>query len=239
MWTHALARGKSLGLKVMTNPKRSRPSATENESDSSYRVGYKKPPVHTQFKKGHRGYRRGMAKRAEPKGFLEELLDELNQPVAVTENGKPRKLRGMKAAAKNMAQSIMRGDARARAQFIQLTNQYKNNSARETPQKSSEKPRRSLDQIMRDFANDMWNEAYEISRELTGKDDFTIEEIHKSLRRQINEKMTGTTSFDSFKIYTLMLVSLRKLRECLEAQQSKNSSRSSGGRVTRRSIGKQ
>jgi hypothetical protein len=55
-----------------------------------YKVGYKKPPLHTRFKKGQSGNPRGRPRGA--KNFSTVLNDALNQRVVVTENGRRRKI---------------------------------------------------------------------------------------------------------------------------------------------------
>jgi hypothetical protein len=55
-----------------------------------YKVGYKKPPLHTRFKNGQSGNPRGRPRGA--KNFSTVLNDALNQRVVVTENGRRRKI---------------------------------------------------------------------------------------------------------------------------------------------------
>jgi hypothetical protein len=55
-----------------------------------YKVGYKKPPLHTRFKKGQSGNPRGRPRGA--KNFSTVLNDALNERVVVTENGRRRKI---------------------------------------------------------------------------------------------------------------------------------------------------
>ena len=54
-----------------------------------YRVGYKKPPLHTRFKPGQSGNPSGLAKI--PSNFDEMFMKELYKKVPATENGKPVK----------------------------------------------------------------------------------------------------------------------------------------------------
>ena len=56
----------------------------------NYKVGYKKPPLHSRFKKGRSGNPRGRPRGA--KNFSTVLNDALNQRVVVTENGRRRKI---------------------------------------------------------------------------------------------------------------------------------------------------
>ena len=48
--------------------------------------------------------------------------------VPVTKNGKRGKMPGRTVSAKNFAQDVMKGDAKARAQFIQLIKQHRGSS---------------------------------------------------------------------------------------------------------------
>ena len=64
--------------------------ATSDDDARDYKVGYKKPPLHTRFKKGQSGNPRGRPRGA--KNFSSVLNDALNQPVFVTENGRRRKI---------------------------------------------------------------------------------------------------------------------------------------------------
>jgi hypothetical protein len=67
----------------------SRPPISDDDA-RDYKVGYKKPPLHTRFKKGQSGNPRGRPRGA--KNFSSVLNDALNQPVVVTENGRRRKI---------------------------------------------------------------------------------------------------------------------------------------------------
>jgi len=64
--------------------------ATSDDDARDYKVGYKKPPLHSRFKKGQSGNPRGRPRGA--KNFSSMLNDALNQPVFVTENGRRRKI---------------------------------------------------------------------------------------------------------------------------------------------------
>jgi hypothetical protein len=59
-----------------------------SDIESDYQVGPGKPPLHTRFKKGQSGNPRGQHAQNLP--VL--LVAALNQPVAVTENGRRRQV---------------------------------------------------------------------------------------------------------------------------------------------------
>ena len=65
-------------------------SPISDDGARDYKVGYKKPPLHSRFKKGQSGNPRGRPRGA--KNFSSVLNDALNQPVFVTENGRRRKI---------------------------------------------------------------------------------------------------------------------------------------------------
>jgi len=100
-------------------------------NDRPYPVGYKKPPMETRFKKGHVGRPRGKA--VARKSLLDEVLDQLQEMVDVTDNGKRRKMRTQTFGAKRFVAGFMKGDAKARGQLIQLLNQSRPNSPPNPP----------------------------------------------------------------------------------------------------------
>jgi hypothetical protein len=61
-----------------------------DDDGRGYKIGYKKPPLHTRFKKGQSGNPRGRPRGA--RNFSTVLNDALNQRVVVTENGRRRKI---------------------------------------------------------------------------------------------------------------------------------------------------
>ena len=61
-----------------------------DDGESDYKVGYKKPPLHTRFKKGQSGNPRGRPKGS--KNFSTLLAEALNEPVIVAEDGKRRRI---------------------------------------------------------------------------------------------------------------------------------------------------
>jgi len=61
-----------------------------DESNRDYDIGYGKPPLHSQFGKGHSGNPRGRSKGSRN---LSTLLDgALNERVIVSENGKRKRI---------------------------------------------------------------------------------------------------------------------------------------------------
>src|SRR5207248_1023401 len=73
-----------------------------------YEVGYRKPPRNTRFKPGESGNRKGRPNGA--KNFATVMAHELNGRVAVTENGKRKKISKREAIAKQVTNKAASGD---------------------------------------------------------------------------------------------------------------------------------
>ena len=82
-------------------------------------VGYRKPPVHSQFKKGESGNPHGR-----PKGtlnFATVLLKTLREKVVINENGKRKIITKLEAAVKQLVNKAASGDLRALAHLTGFT----------------------------------------------------------------------------------------------------------------------
>jgi hypothetical protein len=101
-------------------------STTDDDVDR-YAIGYGKPPVKHRFQKGQSGNPKGSKRkprgRRHSKDLKTELFAELGQRVAVTENGRPRRMARQKALIKKLVADALGGDPRAREQLIKLANQ--------------------------------------------------------------------------------------------------------------------
>lgn len=89
-------------------------------SDSSYKVGYRRPPIATQFKKGQSGNPKGR-----PKGSLNldsALQRELNQRVTIKEHGQTRTITKFEACIKQLVNKAASGDTKAIQFLINLMN---------------------------------------------------------------------------------------------------------------------
>jgi hypothetical protein len=81
------------------------------DKKDDYEVGYGKPPQNTRFKKGQSGNPRGRAPG--DKDLKTLLIDTLNEPVVVTENGGRRTISKRQAIVKQLVNQSAKGDWRA------------------------------------------------------------------------------------------------------------------------------
>ena len=82
-------------------------------------VGYRKPPMHSRFKKGKSGNPNGR-----PKGtvnFATVLLKTLREKVVIKENGKRTVVTKLEASVKQLVNKAASGDLRALSHLIGIT----------------------------------------------------------------------------------------------------------------------
>jgi hypothetical protein len=88
-------------------------------SDSSYNVGYRKPPKHSRFRKGSSGNPRGRpAGRVNVTTVLERILQER---IVLRENGKERIVTKLEAVIEQVVNKAAEGDLTAFRHLIALT----------------------------------------------------------------------------------------------------------------------
>ena len=83
----------------------------DDKQESAYEVGYKKPPVATQFKPGQSGNPKGRPKGA--KNLTTTLETEINALITYIENGKRKKISKQGAFIRQAVNLAVGGDLRA------------------------------------------------------------------------------------------------------------------------------
>lgn len=95
-----------------------------------YSVGYGKPPIKNQFKKGKSGNPSGRPKRPKPKpplDFQSNLIAELKSLITITEDDKKKKITKFEALMKSVIAEALKGDKTARkyvVDFLQKLPKY-------------------------------------------------------------------------------------------------------------------
>ena len=95
---------------VSTSSKGKGRTRMPTENDSTYEVGYGKPPQRTQFKKGESGNLKGRPKGVKNLASLFEK--ELNERLLVSENGRRRTISKREAMVKHLVNKAVSGDKR-------------------------------------------------------------------------------------------------------------------------------
>src|SRR3984893_16408149 len=91
-------------------------------SSSDYVVGYRRPPKATQFAAGKSGNPKGRPKGSRSVGAV--LKDILQQKIAVTENGKTRRIPALEVMLRRLANDAMRSDPNAIRLLLSLIDRY-------------------------------------------------------------------------------------------------------------------
>ena len=89
-----------------------------DDDKPDYKVGYKKPPLHSRFQKGQSGNPRGRPRGA--KNFSTLLTEALNEPVVVTEDGRRRKISKRELGFKQLANKFAMAEAQATKMLLGL-----------------------------------------------------------------------------------------------------------------------
>ncbi len=100
-------------------------------AERPFEVGYKRPPKHSQFRKGESGNPKGR-----PKGSLNvatALERELNQRVTIKENGAARTITKFEAAIKQLVNKAASGDSKAIQFLVNLLNISNGGGLGDTP----------------------------------------------------------------------------------------------------------
>ena len=94
----------------------------KNLRSPNYTVGYRRPPKNGQFKTGISGNPNGRPKGSRSVGAV--LNDIIQRRVAVTENGKTRRLTALDVMLRRLANDAMRSDQKAIKLLLSLIERY-------------------------------------------------------------------------------------------------------------------
>jgi len=108
----------------MAKPPKPQPARTPG-GPADYTVGYAKPPKATQFTKGRSGNPGGASKKVRARKadgdsspFDKIILDEITRPVAITENGKRKKISTFRAISRSLMIDAAKGSRSAQKLVI-------------------------------------------------------------------------------------------------------------------------
>lgn len=87
-----------------------------------YEVGYGKPPVSGQFKKGQSGNPNGRPKGAKSLGTI--VQTELATRLSITLDGQSKQVSRLEALVMKLMQDALAGDAKAQAHMLKLAGLY-------------------------------------------------------------------------------------------------------------------
>ena len=100
--------------------KRPRVTITRKPDEThEYAVGYKKPPVHTQFKPGQSGNPKGRPRRRR-RDLATEIQDELRVRITATEGGRKIRISKREALVKALINKTLTGDIRAMKLLLEM-----------------------------------------------------------------------------------------------------------------------
>ena len=93
-----------------------------NGRNANYRVGYGKPPKHSQFKKGTSGNKKGRSKGS--KNFATLFHQEMRKRVPISENGQRRTISKAEAVIKQLVNKAASGDPKAIQMLTNLSREF-------------------------------------------------------------------------------------------------------------------
>ncbi len=116
-------------------------------SSDEERVGYRKPPRATRFKKGQSGNPLGRPKGV--RNFASVIAATLSERITVTENGKRRRITKLQAGMKQLINRTATGDMKALALIMNLAQLVDNQTADAAPVEVTENDQQVISELMR------------------------------------------------------------------------------------------
>jgi len=90
-----------------------------SDASGSYEVGYKKPPKHTRFQKGHSGNPGGLRKKPDPT-VMTAVDDALAETIDLPMDGNTRSFTAKELIVAQLMAKSMKGDLRAIKRLLDL-----------------------------------------------------------------------------------------------------------------------
>ena len=87
-----------------------------------YTIGHGKPPIHSQFKKGQSGNKKGR-KKASPQA-ADVLLNAIHRMISVSENGSRRSMTKLEAAITQIVNKAVAGNPRSMQILAQMLKMF-------------------------------------------------------------------------------------------------------------------
>lgn len=90
--------------------------------NTSYDVGYSKPPKHSRFKPGQSGNSKGRPKGT--RNLSSDLKDELGERIRIREGDQEKSISKQRALVKALVAKALKGDTRAATVLITMVDRY-------------------------------------------------------------------------------------------------------------------
>jgi len=117
----------------------------------AYEVGYGRPPREHRFQPGRSGNPRGRAKGA--RNLASVVAATLGERIAVTENGRRKRITKLEAAVKQLVNRAAAGEARSMQLLLALAQACDSRPPPSGPEEPTEADAIILDEIRRRFGN--------------------------------------------------------------------------------------
>jgi hypothetical protein len=145
--------------------------------EPDYEVGYKKPPTHSQFKKGQSGNPRGRPRGS--KNFNTRLREAADEKVLIIENGKRRKVALDEVAIKRFVRRCAQGDYRSTRDLFGYLQEEDRQREQERTRKTSSPPLSGVVVVLPDNGRDK-----ELTRRLKATRDEYLAEQRRAQEHQ-------------------------------------------------------